>query len=460
MRFSLIASRLLSLSMVALFPLCLRAEGPYVNRDYPDPKDTDEPTYPIPYQKPTPADITADLLRIVGYLETAAPGRVIDRASGATVDLDAPPVATAVLDRGEGGAFSPVDYTMGVTHSGMLAAAAATGNPRFSAFTASRLAFLAKALPYFQAQEKAFGPKPAFRAVLRPAALDDCGAMCAALIQARLQGIGPDLSPIITRWSDYISTRQFRLPDGTLARPRPQAASLWADDFYMGVPALAERGAMTHETRYFDDAATVALHMSERLFRPATGLYTHGWNANNPDAPAFYWGRANGWALLTYCDLLDVLPETSPYRAALLARLRDHIRGVAQTQSGQGLWHQMLDRPDSYLESSATAMFVYGIAHAINRGWISPVTYGPIAQAGWCGLSPRINARGQVEGTCVGTTFASDEVYYYARPASPLAPHGYGPTLLAGAEMIRLLTNPTIDIQTKLRTYHYVPRTP
>ena len=75
-----------------------------------------------------------------------------------------------------------------------------------------------------------------------------------------------------------------------------------------------------------------------------------------------------------------------------------------------------------------------------------------------CAFSTKINARGQVEGTCVGTTFASDPVYYYNRPASVDALHGYGPTLLAGAEMIRLLKNPAVDIQVKLRTYHYVPK--
>ena len=41
---------------------------------------------------------------------------------------------------------------------------------------------------------------------------------------------------------------------------------------------------------------------------------------------------------------------------------------------------------------------------------------------------------------------------------SVYATHGYGPVLLAGAEMIRLLQNPAIDIQYKLRTYHYVPK--
>ncbi len=61
------------------------------------------------------------------------------------------------------------------------------------------------------------------------------------------------------------------------------------------------------------------------------------------------------------------------------------------------------------------------------------------AQAGWIALSTRINAQGQVEGTCVGTTYASDQVYYYNRPASVTALHGYGTTMLAGVERIKML---------------------
>ena len=69
--------------------------------------------------------------------------------------------------------------------------------------------------------------------------------MCAALVKARRTGVGPDLMPVIQAWSDYIAHRQFRLADGTLARQRPQPESLWADDLYMSVPALAQMGALT-----------------------------------------------------------------------------------------------------------------------------------------------------------------------------------------------------------------------
>ncbi len=155
----------------------------------------------------------------------------------------------------------------------------------------------------------------------------------------------------------------------------------------------------------------------------------------------FCWARANGWAMLTACELLDVLPEDYPQRAKVMDYFRAHVRGVTALQSGEGLWHQLLDRNDSYLETSATAIYVYCLAHAINKGWIDAIAYGPVAHLGWHAVAGKINAEGQVEGTCVGTGMAFDPAFYYYRPVNVYAAHGYGPVLWAGAEMISLLKN-------------------
>jgi hypothetical protein len=61
-----------------------------------------------------------------------------------------------------------------------------------------------------------------------------------------------------------------------------------------------------------------------------------------------------------------------------------------------------------------------------------------MAVLAWHGASTQVNDKGQVENVCVGTGMAFDPAFYYARPVSPLAAHGYGPVLLAGAEMIAL----------------------
>jgi rhamnogalacturonyl hydrolase YesR len=206
----------------------------------------------------------------------------------------------------------------------------------------------------------------------------------------------------------------------------------------MGVPALAQMGVLTGDAKYFDDAVRQILQFSARMFVPETGLYRHGWVQDMSPHPAFYWGRANGWALVAMAELLSVLPENHPGRAAVLAQFRAHAQGLATRQGNTGLWHQLLERPDSYLETSASAMYVYALARGINRGWLDPLAYGPVVSLGWNAVARQVNPQGQVEGTCVGTGMGFDPAFYYFRPVSVYAAHGYGPVLLAGAEMLVL----------------------
>ncbi|QOY94129.1 glycoside hydrolase family 88 protein [Massilia sp. UMI-21] len=433
--------------------------GKYRNTDNKKLEDPAEGTYPVPYKKPAVAEVTAQLESIRAYLDGATPTRIISKKTGQPITDLKTPVADAIFAPSAGDYGIQV-YEMGVVHSGLLKAAEATGDPSFMAMTRRHFQFFDQTLPYFRAQERRFHLERAnsFSRFLDPRSLDDAGSMCAALIRARLARVGPDLQTMIDTCSDWVANKQFRLEDGTMARKRPQEVSLWADDMYMSIPALAEMGRLTGKRKHFDDAVDNVTGMTRRLFNPQLGLYTHGWHANHPDAPRFYWARANGWAVLAMSDLLDVLPKDHPGYPQVLNQLRAAIKGIAELQSGTGLWHQMLDRNDSYLETSASAIFTYVIAHAVNQGWVSPTTYGSIAQAGWAGLSTRINAKGQVEGTCVGTTLAGDMVYYYNRPTSVHALHGYGPMLLAGAEIIKLINNPAFEIQHKVRTYHYLPK--
>jgi unsaturated rhamnogalacturonyl hydrolase len=435
------------------------AQGQYRNTDNTNLGDAGEGTYPIPYKKPVVAEVTAQLQAIRAFMDRATPTRIVSKRTGQPITDLKKPSADAVFEKSAGDYGIQV-YEMGVVHSGLLKAAQVTKDPGFTAMTRRHFAFFAETLPYFRAQEQQFKLERAnsFSRFLDPRSLDDAGSMCAALMRARATKVGPDLKPMIDTCSDWVAKRQFRLDDGTMARKRPQEVSLWADDMYMSIPALAEMGRLTGERAYFDDAVANVMGMSSRMFNPQLGLYTHGWHANHPDAPRFYWARANGWAVLAMSDLLDVLPKDHPGYPKVLAQLRASLKGIAELQSGSGLWHQMIDRNDSYLETSASAIFTYVFAHAVNEGWVSPTTYGSIAQTGWNALSTRITALGQVEGTCVGTTLAGDMVYYYNRPTSVDALHGYGPMLLAGAEIIRLVTNPAFEVQHKVRTYHYMPK--
>jgi rhamnogalacturonyl hydrolase YesR len=402
-----------------------------------------QPAYPVPYAPAKPEEIKAVLDRVLGYLEQATPIKIINRDTREPVTDLANLPANVGLDRTD---FVLTSYEWGVTYSGMLHVAEVTGDARFRDYTAKRLSGIATIAAHLRQQPAPANEPPpgaqrmfALRSVLKPQTLDDCGSMCAAMIKASRAGVSADaLRPSIDNYMAWVFSGQFRFPDGTLARNRPMENTLWLDDLYMSVPALTQMGALTGDRKYFDDAVKQILRFSSRMFVSEKSLYRHGWIKDMEPHPAFYWARANGWAIVAMTELLELLPADHPGRAAVLEQFRAHVRGLAPYQDSTGLWHQLIDRPDSYLETSASAMFVYSIAHGINRGWLDGKAYGPMVSLGWNAVAQKVNATGQVEGTCVGTGMGFDPAFYYFRPVSVFAAHGYGPVLLAGAEMIAL----------------------
>ncbi len=413
-----------------------------------------QPSLPpgVDYVVPTEAGIKVTLDRVRDSFIQGTPYRVIDTAKGKEITDFSTPVKTAGIDERDG-AFNAWDYSMGVVLAGMLLDSEVTGDSRYSDYALKNFAFIFEHLDYFKRQAEMFGPQPqGYARLLNFKELDDCGSMGAALIKAYNRNPDPRFRPVIDRVAEHISHKQLRLGDGTLARARPQPVSVWIDDIYMSVPFLAQMGKLTGDRRYFDDAARQVIGMSEHLQDKNSGLFDHSWFESNPYDVKFYWGRGCGWALMATAELLSVLPEDHPDRARVLDIFRRAAQGVAAVQSGMGMWHQLLNREDSYLETSATAMFTFAIARGVNRGWLAPV-YAPVAQTGWQALATRVRSDGKIEGICVSTTAAYDAVYYYNRPTDVGAMQGYGATLMAGAEVIAMLRG--FDVDRSLNTFHY-----
>ncbi len=447
--------RTISLLLLLLW-LCY-AQGQQKANDVTAPLHTMRPDYPVPYSVPSESNVKNVLDRVFHYLDSTTPPAFINKVTGAVVADVSNPDTGIVFKPGD---FRLTSYEWGVTYGSMLLVTETTGDKKFAEYAKKRLEMIAHALPAFRALYQRI-PKSSnpLRQVIEPKALDDCGAMCGATIKMLRAGGSIALRPMIDNYISYISNGQQRLTDGTLARNRPQKNTLWLDDLYMSVPALAQMGKLTGETRYYDDAVRQIVQFSDRMFNKDIGLYMHGWVENMVPHPEFHWARANGWALMAMVELLDVLPATHPGYKKIVNLLQAHIKGLAACQSNNGLWHQLLDRNDSYLETSATAIYTYCIAKAINKGWADAKTYGPMCLLAWNAVTTKVNDAGQVEGTCVGTGMAFEPMFYYYRPVNVFAAHGYGPVLLAGAEVIRLLKTHSFEmndssIQLKIERPH------
>jgi rhamnogalacturonyl hydrolase YesR len=400
-----------------------------------------QPDYQTAYEIPKVENIIKVLDRVYNYLESSTPAKLIDLDN----DVVVPDFGKAKSLRNIGfqrGDFRLISYEWGVTYAGMLRAAQTTGDMKYSEYTTDRISFLEELYPHVvELESKNPSARHPMRSVLHPRALDDAGSICAAMIKTKQSGFKGNLDPMINTYIDYISNDQFRLDDGTLARNRPMKNSLWLDDLFMSVPALAQMGNYSGDNKYFDDAVKQVMQFADRMFNDDKGLFMHAYVIGMEEHPQYHWGRANGWAIMAIIELLEVLPEDHHGRDEILKLCKRHIRGLADCQSPDGFWHQLLDRNDSYLETSATAIYTYCIAKAINKGYISPKVYGPMVCLAWNAVATKVNDKGQVEGTCVGTGMGFDPAFYYNRPVNVYAAHGYGPVMLAGAEMVELINN-------------------
>lgn len=398
-----------------------------------------QPQYHVGYGLPTVESVKQTMDCVLRYIEAETPATLVDKQTGSAVTRLKDITADTQLKQG---GFRLTSYEWGVTYSGVLAAYEATGDETYRDYVVKRHQLLADIAPYFQkiyAKDKAIDGN--VRRVIDPHALDDAGAVCCSMIKARLMGLDGKnaLRPLIDNYADYIVHKEYRLSDGTFARLRPQKNTVWLDDMFMGIPTVAYMGRLTGEQRYYDEAAKQVRQFADRMWEAERQLFRHGWvEAMNPH-PAFFWGRANGWAILTMCEVLDVLPSDHPQRQAITDLLRKHAEGLARLQHHNGFWHQLLDLSDTYLETSATAIYTYCLAHAVNQGWIDAKAFGPVALMGWHAVASQVNDKGQVENVCVGTGMGFDAAFYAYRPVHVMAAHGYGPVIWAGAEIIRLL---------------------
>jgi rhamnogalacturonyl hydrolase YesR len=223
-------------------------------------------------------------------------------------------------------------------------------------------------------------------------------------------------------------------PDGITAEAR-----YWVDDMYMINAVQAQAFRATGDVKYLDRAALATAAYLDKLQQPG-GLFHHA-----PDSP-FYWGRGNGWYAAGMTELLRSLPKKHPRRARILQGYRTMMAALLKYQAEDGLWRQLVDRPDVWAETSGTGMFAFALVTGVKEGWLDAKTYGPAARRAWLGLVRHIDSDANITDVCVGTNKAFQEVgpdldkqlkFYLARDRKTGDLHGQSPVLWTATALLR-----------------------
>jgi unsaturated rhamnogalacturonyl hydrolase len=215
------------------------------------------------------------------------------------------------------------------------------------------------------------------------------------------------------------------LPDGLSRQTR-----WWIDDMYMITALQLAAFRATGEEKYLERATRSMVAYLGRLQQP-NGLFFHA-----PDVP-FYWGRGDGWVAAGMTELLRDLPAKHPARKGILAAYRRMMATLLEHQAGTGLWRQLIDHPESWEETSSSAMFTYAFITGVRNGWLAEDTYGPAARKAWIALVGQLTPEGLLREVCVGTGKKNDLQHYLDRPRAVGDAHGQAPMLWAANALLR-----------------------
>jgi unsaturated rhamnogalacturonyl hydrolase len=231
--------------------------------------------------------------------------------------------------------------------------------------------------------------------------------------------------------------------DRQWATPSPNGitseARYWVDDMYMVSVLQTQAYRATHDRKYLDRNAQAMAAYLDSLQQPS-GLLYHG-----PNTP-FYWGRGDGWIAAGMSELLSELPADHPRRARILAGYQKMMATLLEYQSPEGLWRQLLDKPELWLETSGSGMYAFAMVTGVKHGWLDAKTYGPAARRAWLALVSQLDADANVQNVSVGTNVAAVEVgnnletqykFYQARDRKTGDLHGQGPMTWTAMALLR-----------------------
>jgi len=224
----------------------------------------------------------------------------------------------------------------------------------------------------------------------------------------------------------------------------------WIDALQMGMPVFVRLGTELNDPAYFNRMYDMYAYTKYR--QGGNGLYNQKdnlwWRDENfeppykePNGEDCYWSRGNGWVLAALVRTLDMLPQTDPHYKEYLQDYKDMCKALLPLQRTDGFWNVSLHDPTHFggKELTGTALFIYGFAYGINKGWLNKKLYKPAVAKAWNGMvkdcvKPN-GFLGWVQGTGKepkdGQPLSADKV-------PDFEDFGLGCFLLAGSEVYKI----------------------
>ncbi|MCD7957482.1 MAG: glycoside hydrolase family 88 protein [Lachnospiraceae bacterium] len=214
-------------------------------------------------------------------------------------------------------------------------------------------------------------------------------------------------------------------------------SELWLDTIFMAVLFLWRMGLRYQNETWKSEAEYQVLLHIKYLYNKTNGLFYHGFSFNRADNfGGVFWCRGNSWFTLGITLFLENRDElTASTRRYIETTFRTHTEALRELQAQDGLYHTILDDPESYEEASGSAAITAGIIRGIRLGILDD-SFKSMADLGIQGIADSIAEDGTVLKVSAGTAMGMNSEHYKGIQVRPMA-YGQSLALIALCEALR-----------------------
>lgn len=139
---------------------------------------------------------------------------------------------------------------------------------------------------------------------------------------------------------------------------------------------------------------------------PAKKMYSHIWDQDRQKFERkLFWGVGNGWAASGMMRVYNAIPGSMKEdKREIAAFIKEVIDGCLKYKRQDGLFHNILDDPSTFVETNTAQMMAYTIFRAVQAG-ILDKSYLASAYQMRNGAHKKVDKYGLVQGVCGAPNF-------------------------------------------------------
>jgi rhamnogalacturonyl hydrolase YesR len=208
----------------------------------------------------------------------------------------------------------------------------------------------------------------------------------------------PEMRQAVDGLLDWIRHKAPRNAEGVLYHVFG-APEMWSDGFNGAPPFLAAMG-------FHDEALAQIEGFRQRLWNPKKQLLAHIWDDGKRQfKDGSFWGGGNGWAAAGLERVIRSLPRNRQQdRERLAAFAREIVDGCLRHQRRDRLFHNVVDQPDTFVETNLAQMLAYAVYEGVAADWL-PAGYRAQADGMRAAARAKMDALGYVQGACGAPDF-------------------------------------------------------